>query len=65
MVASLNQKIAFDLREFADFDVLDVRSKPTDGNIVLSLAGDRAGVAPNTGFLVDHKPVLHESSLLK
>ncbi len=65
LVASLNQKIALDLWKFANFNVFDVRSKPANGNIVFRFAGNGAGMAPNTGFLVDYKPVLHRWSLLK
>ena len=59
VVAALNQEVALDLGKLADLDVLDVGSEAADRHVVLGFAGDRAGVAPDAGVLVDHEPVLH------
>jgi hypothetical protein len=64
MVTPLDQKVTFNPRKLADFDVLDVRPKPADRHIVLGFAGDRTGMASDTGFLIDDEPVLHRRILL-
>jgi len=65
VVASLNKEVPFYLWESARLDILDMCAKTSDRNGVFCFAGDGACVASNTGFLVDHEPVLHADSLLK
>ena len=59
MVAALNQKVALDIGELADFDVLDRCAEIPDRHLVLGFAGGRAGMAADAGVVVDDKAVLH------
>ena len=59
MVAALDQKAALNIGELADFDVLNRSSEIPDRHLVLGLASGRAGMAANTGVVVDDKAVLH------
>jgi hypothetical protein len=63
MVTSKYGKMAAGIWKFPLLDVLHPCPIYTNGNIVLFLARDRAGVTANTAILVYDKTVAHFSTL--
>jgi len=59
VITALHQEVALDMRELADFDILDRRAEDSDRHLVLGLASGRAGMAADASVVVDDKAVLH------
>jgi hypothetical protein len=59
MVAAGDLKVTPGVREAALLDILHPGAIDAQGDVVLSLAGDRAGVATDTLAVVDDEAVVH------
>src|SRR5262249_47248153 len=59
VVAAQNREVTTDLGIRPVLDVLHPRAEVPDRDIVLRLAGDRAGVAADAAVVVDEEAVLH------
>ena len=59
MIAAEDAEMTARIRERALFDVFDPGAEDADGDLMLFLAGHRAGVTPDTSVLVDDKTVWH------
>jgi hypothetical protein len=60
VIAPENGKVTARLGKDPLFNVLHPRAMYTDGDIVLFLAGNRAGMTTNATILIDDKAVPHE-----
>ncbi len=63
LVAPKHGKMPAYVGELTELGVLDRRPEVADRNIVLGLAGDRAGVAADAPRLIDDETVLHGDSV--
>ena len=61
MVAAVDGELSSRVRICSRLDVLDMGSVDSDGNIVLRLASDCAGVATDAGSVVNHESVVSQT----
>lgn len=64
MVAAGDCKASLSRREDSRLNIFDVSSVDAQWNVVLGLAGDRAGMATDALAIVNDKTVVHSSILL-
>ena len=64
LIAAQHREVAAHLRERADLGVLHPGAEIAQGDVVLGLAGDRAGVASDATRVVDDETQLHGVNLV-
>ena len=64
MVAPLNQKVTLDPGVFPDLHILDGCTEVAYRNVVLLLAGGRAGMTADARLMVDDKAIMQATAIL-
>ncbi len=57
MIAAHHAEMAAGMRKLPFFDVLDPGAEDADRDVVLFLAGDRAGMTTDTAVVIDYETV--------